>query len=178
MKKIFFFLIIFISTFNFAQIKIDSDNTKLSTITDSLRNDHILFDLHVGYGTFSGGRIGTRVYLRDNMSVEMSYGRDWTNFIGLSDEMVIYNVGLNWKNDVNDLTTYSLNVRYQYHFLSESGYLGISPSIGRMNFKSSGLTFWYRAGIHTGIYSTAENRFGFYSIGLNLDVGITINIQN
>lgn len=179
MKKIFFFLNILISTFIFAQTKIDGGNTNLSTITDSLGNNHILFDLHVGYGTFSGGRIGARVFPIDNLSFEISYGRDWTNFLGLSDEIVIYNFGINWKYDTSDLLTYCLNIKYHYRLnLSDPGYLGISPSIGVMDFKSSGLTFWYRAGIFTAIYSFQENRFGFYNIGLNLDVGIAFNIQN
>ena len=176
MKKLIISYCFFISTLIFAQTKTDNNKFNLQ-ITDSLYNKHTLFDIHIGYGTFSGGRIGMRVYPKTNFSVEISYGRDWSNFIGLSDQIMIYNLGINWKNQVSDLITYCFNIKYHSHVnMEDPGYLSLSPSIGVMNFKSSGINFWCRAGIFIAGYSFEENRF-VNNIGLNLDIGIAFNIQ-
>ncbi len=148
--------------------------------SNKFSDNNINMDIHIGYGTFAGGRIGIRFYLAQNVSLEASLGLPWGSFLsGPADERNITNVGVNWQPKMYRVSklTLSLNIIHDDYVLSGfNDHLAISPSVGIMNFSHSGINFWGRAGFSTRIYNLSEKQFRLYHSCINLDIGISITI--
>jgi len=130
-----------------------------------------LIDVHLGAGWVSGGRIGTRIHLSEEYSVEASIGKHIANFLSASDEETRYGIGVNWHGFLRPHLTLSALVVYgqKVHLRPNDIYL-MSLNVGYMPWKPSRLNFTARAGMYVG----AKRNFAGWStlFGPNLDIGI------
>jgi len=138
--------------------------------TTTLIRNYPRFDVHLGAGWVSGGRVGARIQVNEDCSFETSIGYHIENFMSLSDEETKYGIGVNWHNFAHSHLTLSMLAAYgeKIHLLPNSLYL-LSLNIGYLTFKSSGINFFARGGAYIGM---KKNWAGTSTVaGPNLDLG-------
>lgn len=186
MKKLLTVLAVLI-TILFEQISFGQNLNSLSTLNNSLSENlenkdssHVelpRFEVHIGYGTISGGRIGLRWLFKNQFSIEYSYGSDWRNFISLSDEVIKHGVGLNWHFSKESNYTISLLGVYEYYpdNVQRTKAFYISPTIGIINLRTIGVKTFIRSGVFFELYNYYKSSVTFDNFGFNLDIGLTFS---
>jgi hypothetical protein len=123
-----------------------------------------------------GGRLGTRVQILKNYSLEFFYGNDLANFISASDAEKRYGLGINWHQNDSNFVIILLIVKSHSVNLGLKDNFYVSPNIGWMTFKNSGFQIFYRVGPAVRFSrNTGDNSLDI-SIIPNIDVGISFVI--
>ncbi len=107
-KVLFIFITLLISTSIYSQENIEKP--------DSIRETTSIprFDVHIGAGWVSGGRIGMRVLFSENFSTEFSFGQDIRMFLGAADREERYDFGITGmflKHQVSQLACHHLTIK-------------------------------------------------------------------
>ena len=148
---------------------------KTDSTTENEKFSFPRFDVHIGFGSIIGGRIGSRVLINNHFSFEASYGKDYRNFIGLSDEINKYGIGINYFLSSSSNFAISLLGVYQYYtdvdFKNDTFIL--SPSIGFLSLRTAGLKTFIRAGFYFELINFQTKSFGATNFGINIDIGLT-----
>ena len=157
-----------------------SSNSSRNSIDTTLihKNSYKLprFDLHIGAGLVDGGRVGLRVQILKNYSIELFYGNDLANFVSASDVEKRYGFGINWHQNKSNFVISLLVVISREIYLPVKDNYYISTNIGYMTFKSKGFQTFLRAGPAMRFSrNTGDNSLDI-SIIPNIDVGISFVI--
>lgn len=136
------------------------------------------FDIYVGAGWVSGGRLGIRAYLSDNYSAEVSYGNDIKNFITLSDPEKRYGFGINWHFPKTSWLIISVLSTYNKRIYQDNSSINLSLNIGYLKKRTLGLHLFSRIGLYCQFKKWFNMKeYKLKEIGPNLDIGIGYNFE-
>lgn len=167
--QIIIFIILILSLSITAISQVDSLDTDLKKEYVSLPR----FDIHIGAGWVSGGRLGMRVLFSENFSAEVSYGNDIRNFIAASDLEKRYGFGINWHVPKTSSFVISMLSSYNERFFQDNRSINISLNVGFLQLTTSDISLFGRIGFY-GQFKKWWNmkEYKLKEIGPNFDFGL------
>lgn len=167
--QIIIFIILFLSLSITTMSQVDSLDKEQKNKYVSLPR----FDIHVGAGWVSGGRLGMRVLFSENFSAELSYGIDFRNFIGSADLEKRYGFGINWHVPKTSSFVISMLSSYNERVYQVNRSINISLNVGFLDLKTSDIRIFGRIGFY-GQFKKWWNmkEYKLKEIGPNLDFGL------
>ena len=161
-----------ISIFAFSILSFSQENIESR---DSTKKQISLprFDIHLGAGWVSGGRLGVRVLFSENFSAELSYGLDFRNFIAAADLEKRYGFGINWHVPKTSCFVISMLSSYNERVYQDNRSINISLNVGFLELKTNDIRIFGRIGFY-GQFKKWWNmkEYKLKEIGPNLDFGI------
>lgn len=131
------------------------------------------FDIHIGAGWVSGGRLGMRVLFNLNFSAELSYGIDIRNFISQSDLEKRYGFGINWHIPKASSFTISMLTSYNKRVSQDNRSINISLNLGFLELETSDIRIFGRIGFYSQLRKWWNMKeYELTEIGPNIDLGV------
>lgn len=140
----------------------------------NIRKD-LRYNVYLGYGLASGGRVGTRIPISKKIVLGMSFGYYFANFISLSDAIQITSIGINYFFTSNQLWAVNILGIYARYMTLDPKDIRISPNIEFINLKESGLHLFFRAGFSFHLYNVLKKTIVINDFWPNIDIGINFN---